>query len=1352
MSGKRQPASGARGGGTFRSFLVRFLLLLALPFVLLGLLYLWVLLRSPDPSSGPLVRTADQKWVWAGDSVDVRLHFNGDRFLRPEEAARPRQPYAVALLIDHSGSMGAGPGSPLGAARMAASFFAMVVAAPDQPVGAIAFSDSPRRIHPPDAAGAGAAEAIRAIGPGGGTDIAAALSEGERMLDGTLADGIYPNARGLLILLSDGRSDAASALAAASRAKKRGYRIVTIGLGGQVDRELLRQVASSEPDYHYTLDPTALGDIYMGIAGEMSPVVGVAGELAEHYNPGGFTLEQVAGGFVAQVDEEEGRFALDLPVLFAQRVAFPYRVEAHRVGLWGLALEPARLSFVPNRERPGERQAVESADAPPVLVVAPWLFFLLFVPALVFLVWRLLEWLFRKRLGALPEPVPSRPPRLVPAPIEARRSAVLPPREPAPTLVVALGDAGRRVAGDLIERLAQDRYLEAHGAPPIRFLYVDGRGEQPDAGRRLVAVKSRLPSDLGPRVLELAAASRLPEHLAWLPREELAQANRSDLAVAAGTRGSRWVARLALFEALCDEGGSFREPWRQTLDWLGRQREARILMVGSLESGSSGMLLDLAYLLQAGIEPASRSRHPIYGLALGDLPASHSRAADNQAANLEELRRFLLAPRLPQPVAYAGSSQDGFGELEGTMEAPVFDGFFILQSGQDEPEAADRVFIGRVASWAHALTESSLAKRLEAQLRAVRTVEDEQERESWEPSVHTASITTVRFPLPQLTERLTCRFILELLGEGRLVGVTVAEDGAALRLPPRPTGMLNEAVGQWSEEGDGPADIGERAYRAYCRAARDDQADELIASFRGAGDRLPGLDGVREALRAVTGWLGDFVLGRPEATPEESAKHRVHGIRRLHALLGELTAFGKRIGAAVTLSAGEEPDATALLLAEIYRYHQEWHRQAEGWLEALVDAGCCGPQADPSSVEAGLYRRVNDRAAHVAEALGREAALPWTTILSDEDGNPVLGEDRLYHTAFDALLTAELGFLNRWTWSFGKAEGEEIPNLELHLFTDRDRRVEPTDIGIAAIEAQLREVAEARLARFESLTIFDKLRSEGDGPLDLAPLARNLADAANEQALSIDRQRPGGSRIVRQVLAVVPEVEEPAIGTLAADLGRLAAVDVVTVRHRDPCSIHLVVLESVIPIGSVRLRHVSSPGGGEPLPFVHLPERQAERARRRIEEHLSRVPAPELHPLTRLLLVAPMPSADWAGVLAEGAIREAAPGQGARLVLRDGTGSDPLVDSHQGGSRVWALLNLAYGVHAQARARNVIEAWRSRSRSERVEHLTDAVASWRVLASRCRDHQEGDVLEQIALLLELELDIERRRLEEVGGR
>lgn len=1332
-----------------RSFLLRFLLLLLLPFALLGLLYLWVLLRSPDPASGPLVRTADQKWVWAGDPVDVRLHFNGDRFLRPEEAARPRQPYAVALLIDHSGSMGAGPESPLGAAKMAASYFAVVVAAPDQPVAAIAFSDSPRRIHPLDGYGAGAAEAIRAITPGGGTDIAGALSEGERMLDETLAAGTFPDARGMLILLSDGQSDPASALAAAERAKGRGYRIVAIGLGGQVDRELLRQLASGERDFHYTLDPTALGDIYMGIAGEMSPVVGVAGELTEHYNHGGFTLEQVAGGFHSQLNEEEGRFALNLPVLFAQRVAFPYQVEAHKVGLWGLALDPARLSFAPDRERPAERQTVESAETPQLLVVAPWLLFLLLLPALVFLVWRLLEWFFGKTAAASTMPAPVRLPPVIPKPIEARRPSVLPPREPEPTLVVALGAAGRRVAGALSERLARDRYLEAHEAAPIRFLFVDGRGEQQDPGPRLTAVQSRLPADLGPRVEELAAGGALPEHLSWLPREELAQASRADLAVAAGTRGNRWVARLALFEALGGAESAFRQPWRQTLDWLGQQRGVRILVVGSLESGSSAMLLDTAYLLQAGIEPAKRSRYPIYGFGLADLPAGHSRAAANQAANLEELHRFLFAARLPQRVAYAERPPDGFEELLGTMEDPVFDGFFILQSDQDDPEAADRVFVGRVASWVQALTERSLAEKLEAQLREVRSREEEQERESWEPTVHTVAITTVRFPLPEIRERLACRFILELLGEGRLVGVTVAEDGEALRLPPRPTGMLEEAMRPWNEEGEGPADVGERVYRAFCRAARDEQADELIASFRGTEDRLPELDALRETLRGpVTEWLGDFVLGSPGGTPEAAAKHRIHGIRRLHALLGELTAFGERIAAAAAPAAGEDPDLTARVLAEIHRYHQEWHRQAERWLEALVDPGCLGSRADEPPVEAGLYRRVNDRAVHLAETVKHQTALPWTTILGDEDGDPALAEERLYQAAFDELLTTEFGFLNRWAWSFGKAEGEEIPGLELRLFTDRDRRVEPTDAGLAAVEEQLREVAEARLARFERLTIFDKLRC-GDGPLDLRPLARRLASAASEQALSIDRQRPGGARIVRQVLAVVPEVDEPAIDPFAAELGRLASADVATIRHRDPCSVHLVVLESVIPLGSVRLRHVGG-APGEPLPFVHLPERRAERARRRIEERLSRVPAPDLHPLTRLLLVAPMPSADWAGVVAEGAIRQASPGQGPRLVLHDGSGSDPLVDSHQGESRAWALLNLAYGVHAQARARNVLEAWRSRSRPERVERLTDAVASWHELASRRRNRQEGDVLEQIALLLELELVLERRRLEEEG--
>jgi Mg-chelatase subunit ChlD len=155
--------------------LKRILILLFGPLVLLGGLYLWVVFRSPRPDSGRLVRTADRKIVWSGTSVQVQLHVNADQELpvRPNDNARKSQ--VIALVLDHSGSMGEGTESPLEAMKSAASFFARTTASTDQPLGVISFDDFASEVMALGSDGEASASAIQRIASGGGTDIAAGL-------------------------------------------------------------------------------------------------------------------------------------------------------------------------------------------------------------------------------------------------------------------------------------------------------------------------------------------------------------------------------------------------------------------------------------------------------------------------------------------------------------------------------------------------------------------------------------------------------------------------------------------------------------------------------------------------------------------------------------------------------------------------------------------------------------------------------------------------------------------------------------------------------------------------------------------------------------------------------------------------------------------------------------------------------------------------------------------------------------------------------------------------------------------------------------------------------------------------
>src|SRR5262245_53620774 len=128
--------------------LKRILILLFGPLVLLGGLYLWVVLRSPRPDSGKLVRTADRKMVWTGTSVQVQLHVNSDQELPVRPNADAPKPQVIALVLDHSGSMGQGAESPLESLKSAAAFFARSTASAEHPLGVVSFDHSVTEVAP----------------------------------------------------------------------------------------------------------------------------------------------------------------------------------------------------------------------------------------------------------------------------------------------------------------------------------------------------------------------------------------------------------------------------------------------------------------------------------------------------------------------------------------------------------------------------------------------------------------------------------------------------------------------------------------------------------------------------------------------------------------------------------------------------------------------------------------------------------------------------------------------------------------------------------------------------------------------------------------------------------------------------------------------------------------------------------------------------------------------------------------------------------------------------------------------------------------------------------------------------
>jgi uncharacterized protein YegL len=176
-------------------------------------------------------------------------------------ASRP--PADIVLVLDTSSSMA---GAKLAAALQAASAFVTVVNLPRDHVALVTFNHQARL-----AAGLTGSRATLQIALASAT-----TSEGTRIdlgLEAALAELAGPRARRgatpVIVLLTDGRPNVgtiAAVLDAAARARAARVTVFTIGLGGDVDGDLLGRVATDPSGYTFAPDLGALVDIYRRIA------------------------------------------------------------------------------------------------------------------------------------------------------------------------------------------------------------------------------------------------------------------------------------------------------------------------------------------------------------------------------------------------------------------------------------------------------------------------------------------------------------------------------------------------------------------------------------------------------------------------------------------------------------------------------------------------------------------------------------------------------------------------------------------------------------------------------------------------------------------------------------------------------------------------------------------------------------------------------------------------------------------------------------------------------------------------------------------------------------------------------
>ena len=169
---------------------------------------------------------------------------------------------AMSIVIDRSGSMS---GLPLEMAKAAAKATVGVLS-PDDLVEVIAFDSSPVRyvkMQPARNRSRIGGEIAR-IAPGGGTEIFPALDAAYQDMTVTQAR------RKHVILLTDGRAPTGGIHDLATAMASESISITTVGLGGDVDDELLKMIATTAGGrYHAVQDPNMLPRIFTKDAEEL---------------------------------------------------------------------------------------------------------------------------------------------------------------------------------------------------------------------------------------------------------------------------------------------------------------------------------------------------------------------------------------------------------------------------------------------------------------------------------------------------------------------------------------------------------------------------------------------------------------------------------------------------------------------------------------------------------------------------------------------------------------------------------------------------------------------------------------------------------------------------------------------------------------------------------------------------------------------------------------------------------------------------------------------------------------------------------------------------------------------------